>query len=98
MKVALARIEAQHEALLAALDGNDIAAIERGSAELGESLASLKHFNTSPGPELKPAVVRIRRLAEAGTMRVNLLADHSRRRAEALAAMRGQGVSATYTR
>lgn len=99
MKAALAHIEARHEALLAALDGHDAAAIEQASAALGESLEAVRALESrAPNPELRPAVTRIRRLAEAGTMRVNLLADHTRRRADALSAMRGQPVSATYTR
>lgn len=99
MKAALARIEAQHEALLAALDGSDLAAIERASDDLATGLQAVEGVNAlTAEPGLTVAAQRIRRLAEAGTMRVNVLADHTRRRAEALAMMRGRAMSATYSR
>jgi hypothetical protein len=99
MKLTLARLETQHEALIAALDAHDAAAIERASRDLEESLAKLRSFDTWVlEPEMKQAAERIGRLAEAAMMRVNVLNDHAKRRAEALAALRGQPVAATYTR
>lgn len=99
MKATLARLEEEHEALLAALDGNDVAAIEQAGTALANSLQTLKGFdNWVDEPELKLAAERIGRLAEAAMMRVNVLGDRARRRAEALAAMRGQPVPAVYTR
>ena len=99
MKAELAELEAQHEALLQALDGNDVAAIERTSTELAGSLQALKGFHSwVADPELKLAAERIGRLAEAAMMRVNVLGDRARRRAESLAAMRGQPMPAVYTR
>lgn len=99
MKATLARLETQHEALIAALDANDVAAIERAGLDLAESLARLKGFDSWVAePELKHAAERIGRLAEAAMMRVNVLNDHAKRRADALAAVRGQAMPATYTR
>jgi hypothetical protein len=99
MKAELAELEAQHEALLAALDGNDVAAIERASTALAGSLQALKGFDSwVADPDLKLAAERIGRLAEAAMMRVNVLGDRARRRADSLAAMRGQPIAATYGR
>lgn len=99
MKADLDILETQHEALIAALDANDVRAIERASVDLAHSLALLKGSESwTVEPELKLTAERIGRLAEAAMMRVNVLNDHARRRSEALAAMRGQPVPATYTR
>ena len=99
MKATLAALETQHEALIAALDANDLAAIERAGVDLGDSLAKLKGFDSwSSEPELKLAAERIGRLAEAAMMRVNVLNDQARRRSEALASLRGHQAPLTYSR
>ena len=99
MKAELAQLEAQHEALLQALDGNDVVAIEQASSALAVSLQAFEGFDSwVADPELKRAAERIGRLAEAAMMRVNVLGDRARRRAESLAAMRGQPMPAVYTR
>ena len=98
MKATLERLEARHEALIAALDSNDVEAIEAASRELDAALAQLKGFDQWVAePELKLAAERIGRLAEAAMMRVNVLQDQAKRRAEALAEVRGQGPT-LYTR
>ncbi|HEX8366479.1 MAG TPA: hypothetical protein VF603_14455 [Allosphingosinicella sp.] len=99
MKASLGRIEGLHEALIAALDRNDLAGIETVSQELAEALAQLRGFDSwLADPELKLAAERVSRLADAATMRVNVLNDHARRRSEALAATRGQAAPVTYGR
>lgn len=99
MKATLERLEHQHEALIAALDDNDVTAIERASRDLDTSLAKLRGFDTwQAEPELKLAAERIGRLAEAAAMRVNVLNDHAKRRAAALASLRGRETPVTYTR
>ena len=99
MKATLGRLEALHEALIAALDANDLGSIERASRELEASLAQLQGFDSwLADPELKHAAERVGRLADAAMMRVNVLNDHAKRRAEAMAAVRGQPMQATYTR
>ncbi|HEY0115044.1 MAG TPA: hypothetical protein VGB54_04925, partial [Allosphingosinicella sp.] len=86
MKATLERLEAHHEALIAALDRNEVAAIEAASRELDETLGQLRGVDTWVAePELKLAAERIGRLAQAAMMRVNVLNDHARRRAQALA-------------
>ena len=99
MKATLARLEMLHEALIDALDANDLTGIEQASRELEATLAQLQGFDSwLADPELKHAAERIGRLADAAMMRVNVLNDHAKRRAAALAAVRGQPMQATYTR
>jgi hypothetical protein len=99
MKATLARLEAQHEALIAALDANDINAMESVSRSLGDDLQALRgSASWFAEPELKQAAERIGRLAEAALQRVNVLQDCAARRGEALAAVRGQARPTLYTR
>lgn len=97
MKASLRRLETLHEALIDALDGNDLAGIELASRELEATLAQLRGFDAwLVDPELKHAAERVGRLADAAMMRVNVLHDLSKRRAAALAVVRGQAVPLTY--
>lgn len=99
MKATFERLEAEHEALIAALDRNDAAGIERAARELHASLERLRGFRSwNAEPEFKLAAERIGRLADTATMRINVLNDHARRSAAALAELRGQAIPATYTR
>ncbi len=99
MKATLGRLEALHEALITALDRNDLGGIERASRELEATLAQLRGFDSwLADPELKLAAERVARLADAASMRVNVLNDHAKRRAETLAATRGQAAPLTYGR
>lgn len=99
MKATLERLQALHEALIGALDANDVIAIEAAGRELDETLAQLRGFeNWVAAPELKLAAERIGRLAEAAMMRVNVLNDQAKRRSQALAAARGQASPAIYGR
>jgi hypothetical protein len=99
MKQALEQIEALHEALITALDANDLGGIERSSRGLDEALAAVKGRDVwLTDPELKLAAERVGRLAQAAMMRVNILNDQARRRSEALAAILGHPAPATYSR
>ena len=90
MKSALARIEELHEALIEALDANDVSAIEATSRALEADLVRLKGVGSwADEPELKLAAERIGRLGEAAMMRVNVLNDQAHRRAESVAELRG---------
>ena len=87
----LAQLQARHEALIAALDNNDIDAIGEACAGLDDTLRSLGSVQAWVAtPELKAAAERIGSLADAAAVRLNVLADQARRRAEALAIARGQ--------
>lgn len=97
--VALHQLEARHEALIEALDRNDLAAIASATQALDAALASIRAYGSwAVHPELKLAADRIGRLADAATMRVNVLADQARRRADSLALMRGAGGALVYKR
>ena len=93
----LAQLQARHEALLVALDTNDVDAIGSACAGLDETLQSLGSVQAWVAtPELKAAAERIGSLADAAAMRLNVLADQARRRADALAMARG--MTPTYSK
>ena len=93
----LAQLQARHEALIAALDSNDIDAIGEACTGLDQTLTSLASVEAWVAtPELKAAAERIGSLADAAAMRLNVLADQARRRADALAIARGR--AATYSK
>lgn len=97
--IALHQLEARHEALIDALDGNDLAAISTATLELDEALASVRCYGSwTANPELKLTADRIGRLADAAMMRVNVLADQVRRRSDAVAVARGRGEALVYKR
>lgn len=99
MLLALHELEGHHEALIDALDRNDIGAIHDATLALEAALSSLRsHGSWAVNPELKRTADRIGRLGDAATMRVNVLADQARRRADALALTRGEGQALTYSR
>jgi len=95
----LDRLEACHETLIGALDGNDIGAIEASLNEFREAVAEVR---SAPGSGRADAGVieqalRIARLAEAARVRVNFLTDMTSRRIEGIAALRGEAAGG-YTR
>ena len=99
MIASLARLEAHHEALITALDSNELSAIQSASQNLHAELGQLRGVDSwAAEPELKLTAERIGRLAEAAMRRVNVLQDHAKRRSAALAALRGHAAPALYTR
>lgn len=99
MKSALEQLEGRHDALIAALDLNDPDAIAAASRDLSDALAAVQSVHSwAAEPEVKRTAKRIGRLADAAMVRVHVLADQARRRAEALALARGQSAALTYTR
>jgi hypothetical protein len=88
----LGRLQAAHEDLIAALDGQDVDAIEAGVEALRLAIADLRGqggWRETPG--LKDRARHIARLGEAARVRVNFLTDLTRQRLELLAAARGAG-------
>jgi hypothetical protein len=98
MKAALERLESLHEALISALDANDVAGIEGASRDLQDGFTQLRSSDFTAEPELKIAAERVARLAQAALMRVNVLSDQAKRRTQALAAARGQEKPLLYGR
>jgi hypothetical protein len=87
-----------HDALIAALDANDIAAIEAAVAAFGDSVRALREAAEPLGPDAAARAAELRRLSDQAQMRVNFLTDMVRRRIERLGAMGGRGQVALYAR
>ena len=81
---------ASHEALIRALDGDDLAEIERATAALAEAVArGTRAMRLAATPGLKERLLSLAALAQAAQIRVNFLTDMIRRRVDAAAALRG---------
>jgi hypothetical protein len=93
----LGRLQAAHENLISALDGQDVEAIEAGVETLRLAIADVRGaggWRETPG--LKDRARHIAQLGEAARVRVNFLTDLTRQRLELLAAARG--ASSVYER
>lgn len=87
-----------HEALIAALDANDTAAIEAAVSAFGDSVQALRETAEPLGPDAAERALELRRLTDQAQMRVNFLTDMVRRRLERLGEMGGRGQVAVYAR
>jgi len=86
-----------HEALIRALDGDNLAEIERATAALAEAVQEARrHEGWQGAPGLKERLLSLAALAQAAQIRVNFLTDMIRRRVDAAAALRGALPSAIY--
>ena len=86
-----------HEALIRALDGDDLAEIERATAALAEAVhETRRHDGWRSAPGLKERLLSLAALAQAAQIRVNFLTDMIRRRVDAAAALRGAQPQMTY--
>jgi hypothetical protein len=86
-----------HEALIRALDGDDLAEIERSTAALAMAVNAARHQDDwRATPELKERLLSLAALAQAAQIRVNFLTDMIRRRVDAAAALRGAEPVALY--
>lgn len=95
----LGRLEAAHQALIAALDANDVEAIERGIEALRTSILAVRAqggWRELAG--VRERALRIAQLAEAARVRVNFLTDLTSQRLQMLAAARGEASAAAYRR
>lgn len=92
----LDRLTIAHEALIGALDGNDLAAIEAASRALAEAVAEVKAEGLQPGAASRERLMSLAALAHAAQIRVNFLTDKIRRRIDAVAALRGAEPAMTY--
>jgi hypothetical protein len=94
---ALDRLTSCHEALIRALDGNDLDAIEDATAALAAAVAAARAGGDWAGaPDLKERLLSLAALAQAAQIRVNFLTDTIRRRVHALATLRGAEPAMTY--
>ena len=85
-----------HEALIRALDGDDLAEIERATAALAGAVNDARHHDWRSAAELKERLLSLAALAQAAQIRVNFLTDMIRRRVDAAAALRGAQPVAVY--
>lgn len=85
-----------HEALIRALDGDDLAEIERATAALAEAVHEARRHDWHSTPDLKERLLSLAALAQAAQIRVNFLTDMIRRRVDAAAALRGAQPVAVY--
>ncbi|HTU13307.1 MAG TPA: hypothetical protein VMG08_20635 [Allosphingosinicella sp.] len=86
-----------HEALIRALDGEDLGAIERATAALAEAVHEARKHDWHSTPDLKERLLSLAALAQAAQIRVNFLTDMIRRRVDAAAALRGAQPQITYS-
>jgi hypothetical protein len=98
MKLAiLDRLASCHEALIRALDGHDLDAIEDATAALAAAVAATRAGSDLAGaPGLRERLLSLAALAQAAQIRVNFLTDTIRRRVNALAALRGAEPAIPY--
>ena len=86
-----------HEALIRALDGDDLAEIERSTTALAEAVHETRRQDDWAGtPGMKERLLNLAALAQAAQIRVNFLTDMIRRRVDAAAALRGAQPVAVY--
>ena len=95
--VLLDALATSHEALIRALDGDDLAEIERATAALAEAVQEARRQEDWAGtPDMKERLLNLAALAQAAQIRVNFLTDMIRRRVDAAAALRGAQPVAVY--
>ncbi|QPQ55343.1 hypothetical protein IC614_01650 [Allosphingosinicella flava] len=85
------KLEECQEALVHALDGDDIDALEQSIEALRHTVEAARGVGGwHDEPDLRDRAVRIQSLAQAAMMRVNFLTDLTRQRLETLSALRGR--------
>ena len=93
----LDRLASCHEALIRALDGDDLGAIEGATLALADAVASARAGQDwISTPDLKERLLSLAALAQAAQIRVNFLTDTIRRRVNVMAALRGSEPAMTY--
>lgn len=95
----LQRLKACHVALIAALDAQDIDAIESAIVEFRDVVEEVRAaggWRDNAG--IAEHVAQIAALSEAARIRVNFLTDINQQRIETLAAVRGRAIGSAYRR
>lgn len=93
----LSQVSSCQEALIGALDANDLAGIEAAVASLDAAVGALRRSDR-PADQilLREALPEAMALNQAARIRVNFLTDNVRRRLDGLAAIRGTATGLTY--
>jgi hypothetical protein len=85
---ALDTLIASEEALIGALDGDDVARIEGALGRLATALAGVQHAGGwRDTPDITTRLARALQLAEAARARIHYLADRTRRQLDQLAVL-----------
>ncbi len=93
----LDRLAGAHEALIRALDGNDLAAIEGATTALAAAVSSAGTTDSMHGDnDARERLHSLAALAVAAQQRVNFLTDRMRGRVSALASLAGEPEIFTY--
>ena len=97
---AVTRLLDAQRALLAALDGTEIDAIEAANAQLQDAVAALRAADGwHAAPDVRADLVTAARLGDANRIRAGYHGDRTRRRLAALAVLRRPtGIGASYGR
>lgn len=95
--IVLDRLAGAHEALIRALDGNDLAAIEAATVALASAVSGAGATESLRSEaDARERLHSLATLAVAAQQRVNFLTDRMRGRVAALAALGGQAETLTY--
>ena len=95
---AIEHLAAAQGALIDALDAGDLTLIEAASAAVSHAIAQVRSAGGwRPTPQLKDALHTALRTGEGARVRTNYLADHGRRRLQALDTIAG-GARSAYGR
>lgn len=96
---ALDDLIAREEALIAALDGQDVGEIESSTEAMRASLMQVAAVGTwHDRAEIGARVMQAMRLAEAAKGRIHFLADRNRRQLDRLATLTGAPLPPAYGR
>ena len=96
---ALETLIAQQEALIVALDSQDIVKIESSTEAMRDALVQVAAIGSwHDRAEIGARVIQAVKLAEAAKGRVNYLADRNRRQLDALATLTGAPLAPAYGR
>jgi hypothetical protein len=98
-EAALRQFEDAQTALIAALDGADVTAVQSANVALGraaEALAAVGGWRDRPG--LRSELATLMAQADAARGRVNGLADRNRRQLDKLVALSGHVAARSYGR
>ncbi len=94
---ALDRLAFSHEALIAALEANDLAAIEAATGALAEAVEAARAIDPPADRDgFRERLTSLAALAQAAQGRVNFLTDMVGRRVDMLSAMAGRAPTLTY--
>lgn len=93
----LDRLASSHEALIVALDTNDLAGIEAATAALSDAVDAARAIQgVGQAADLRDRLSSLAVLAQAAQARVNFLTDSVRRRVDTLAAIAGRPQPVSY--